>query len=64
MEITQAWNLRCGRDEAVQDDGDWGLKPETFPIVSQLPGKKQSPYPETACLSSVLGGATVMAVHQ
>ena len=28
------WNLRCGRDEAVQDDGDCGLKPETFQIAS------------------------------
>ena len=34
------WNLRSGRDEAVQDDGDCGLKPETFQIVSQFANKK------------------------
>jgi len=34
------WNLRCGRDEAVQDDGVCGLKPETFQIVSQFANKK------------------------
>jgi len=34
------WNLRCGRDEAVQDDGDCELKPDTFPIVSQFANKK------------------------
>ena len=36
------WNLRRGRDEAVQDDGDCGLKPETFQIVSQFANKKES----------------------
>jgi hypothetical protein len=30
------WNLRCGRDEAVQDDGDCGVEPETLQIVSQF----------------------------
>jgi hypothetical protein len=34
------WNLRCDRDEAVQDDGDCRLKHETFKIVSQFANKK------------------------
>jgi len=34
------WNLRRGRDEAVQDDGDCGLKLEPFQIVSQVADKK------------------------
>jgi hypothetical protein len=34
------WNLRGGGDEALQDDGYCGLKPETFLIVSQFANKK------------------------
>ena len=34
------WNLQRGRDEAVQDDGDSGLEPETFQLVSQVGNKK------------------------
>jgi hypothetical protein len=44
------WNLQCGRDEAVQDDGDCGLKPETFQIVSQVADKKDSGRTQNACL--------------
>ena len=51
------WNLRRGRDEAVQDDGDCGLKPETFQIVSQFAKKNKAGGPETARPSSVLAAA-------
>jgi hypothetical protein len=34
------WNLRRGRDEAAQEDGNCGLKPETLQLVSQFANKK------------------------
>jgi len=42
METTSTWNLRRGRDEVVQDDGDCRLGPKTLQIVSQFANKKES----------------------
>jgi hypothetical protein len=39
-ETTQTKNLRSGRDEAVQNHGCCGLKPELFELVSQFANKK------------------------